>query len=62
MTSPTDQEIPPITVVSFDCRSAAFRQKMLTHYQSNGRKPETNIEEIAGKKRNDAVMLLKKIA
>ena len=57
-----DQETPCVTVVPFDCRSAAFRQKMLSHYQSNGRKPGTNIEEITGKKKNDWVILLKKIA
>ncbi|KIO49147.1 hypothetical protein SQ11_07605 [Nitrosospira sp. NpAV] len=48
-----DQETS-CTVIPFDYGSAAFRQKMLNHYRSNGRKLGTNIEKIPGKKRNDS--------
>lgn len=58
----TDQDLFGITFTLFDYRSAAFRQKMLSHYQSNSRKLGTNIEKIPGNKKNDPTILLKKSA
>jgi hypothetical protein len=53
-----DKELPRNTVIPFDYGSAAFSQKMLNHYRSNGRKLGTNVEKIPANKRNDSTILL----
>ena len=58
----SDQDLLGITFPLFDYRSGAFRQKMLNHFQSNGRKLWTDIEIMQGKKKYGPVIFSKENA
>jgi hypothetical protein len=50
-----DQYLLDFAFALLDHRSEAFRQKMLKHFQSTGRKLWTDVEKIPGRKKNDPV-------
>lgn len=47
----SDRDLFGITLALFDRRSEAFRQKMLNHFQSNGRQLWKDIEIVPDRKK-----------
>lgn len=54
-----DKDLFGITFALFDYRSGAFRQKMLSHFESNRRALCTDTEIIRGKKKYGPVISFK---
>ncbi|SOD42006.1 hypothetical protein [Nitrosovibrio sp. Nv4] len=57
-----DQDVFGIAFTLFDHRSAAFRQKMVKHFQSNNQTHLTNVEKIPVRKRDEAAIFFKESA
>lgn len=57
-----DQDVFGIAFDLCDHRSAAFRQKMFTHFHSSGNEHWTNVERIPERKKNEAILLFKESA